>query len=365
MFKIPDSSLAPSPPRREATSNYKEKWPAEPSLHMKMPFHSLKRQDHYKALGLDDLRYKATPEQLEDAYKEKLTQRVSLPHLALAWETLSFPVTRRHYDSIDPKANVHPPGPRAKGDFFKMWAPVFESEARFAIVAPEEVPPLGSMLSKRSEVDAFYKFWYEFKSWRSFEYYDVETDDPETEDRNRYFRELRKAVDVARLRRLVDACLRRDPRIPMLDSLEENAKLLRDKEEREKEAMELERAEKERQAVAEAAAAVLEDEQRRKKEKKARKDAKKKSKRSIRTRVMSANYFGGQGESVGPQQIDGVLGDMDTMVENLEEDELEMVVREVDGAKDALAVRRVLEKAATLLVRSKKLAKGSFKFFTV
>ena len=36
------------------------------------------------------------------------------------------------------------------------------------------MPKLGTAESSRDEVDKFYKFWYEFESWREYSYLDEE-----------------------------------------------------------------------------------------------------------------------------------------------------------------------------------------------
>ena len=59
--------------------------------------------------------------------------------------------------------------------FFKTFGPVFEREARFSKVQP--VPMLGGMDDPKETVESFYEFWYNFDSWRSFEYLDKEVNE--------------------------------------------------------------------------------------------------------------------------------------------------------------------------------------------
>lgn len=59
--------------------------------------------------------------------------------------------------------------------FFEIFAPVFEREARFSKQTP--VPGVGAMNDGKEAVEAFYNFWYDFDSWRSFEYLDKEVNE--------------------------------------------------------------------------------------------------------------------------------------------------------------------------------------------
>ena len=99
-----------------------------------------------------------------------------------AFDVLTNPERRRQFDSVDPyyellEADV-PTDKQLKSAkdpqkyFFQAFAPVFEREARFSRKQP--VPMLGSYEDSKETVEAFYDFWYNFDSWRSFEYLDKE-----------------------------------------------------------------------------------------------------------------------------------------------------------------------------------------------
>ncbi len=57
----------------------------------------------------------------------------------------------------------------------KVYGPVFAREGRFSKAQP--VPGLGAMDATKAEVEGFYDFWYNFDSWRSFEYHDKEANE--------------------------------------------------------------------------------------------------------------------------------------------------------------------------------------------
>ena len=103
-----------------------------------------------------------------------------------AHEVLTHPERRRQFDSVDPHylalEEEAPTAADFKGSkandpdfFFKLWVPVYEMAARFSKKTP--VPLLGTMDDPKDKVEAFYDFWYNFDSWRSFEYLDKEVNE--------------------------------------------------------------------------------------------------------------------------------------------------------------------------------------------
>lgn len=52
---------------------------------------------------------------------------------------------------------------------------MFDREAHFcSTVSEDQVPRLGAPDAPKSQVEAFYDFWYNFDSWRTFEWLDKE-----------------------------------------------------------------------------------------------------------------------------------------------------------------------------------------------
>jgi DnaJ family protein C protein 2 len=108
-------------------------------------------------------------------------------------EVLTNPERRRQFDSVDPyygaleedvpSASDFKPAKGKDGKekdidpkrFFDEFGPVFEREARFSKKTP--VPMLGVFEDGKEKVEGFYDFWYNFDSWRSFEYLDKEVNE--------------------------------------------------------------------------------------------------------------------------------------------------------------------------------------------
>ncbi|KAH0602262.1 uncharacterized protein H6S33_000618 [Morchella sextelata] len=337
-----------------------------------------KNQDHYAVLGISKYRYKATDEQIKKAHRRKVLKHHPDKKAASgateddsffkciqkAMEVLSDPVRRRQFDSVDEGANREPPSKKAKGNFYKLWSAVFESEARFSKKQP--VPKFGDESSTKENVEEFYNFWYNFDSWRTFEYLDEDVpDDNENRDQKRFVerknkasRAKRKTEDTARLRKLVDDVLAFDTRIKKFKDEEKkqrNAK--RDaREAEEKRAAEEKRIkeeeEKKRKEEEEAAAKLKQADS--KKAKEAAKTAVKKNRRILKGAVKDTNYF--VTGDASPKVIDDLLSDVDLIISKIDPEDLGEFAVRLQKDKSVDAVKAAYTEQAAAMIK-----KGLFK----
>ncbi|KAK9366357.1 DnaJ domain-containing protein [Lipomyces kononenkoae] len=364
----------------EAVSDDEE--PEDPVMLSRDP-KDWKGQDHYKVLGLSRYRYRATDEQIRKAHRKKVLKHHPDKKAASgsidddgffkciqkAMEILSDPVKRRQFDSVDEAADVQPPSRKSKGNFYKEWGRVFESEGRFSKKHP--VPKLGDEKSAKEDVDHFYNFFYNFDSWRSFEYLDEDVPDDSdnrdnkrhTERKNKAARQKRKTEDTARLRKLVDDCLTVDPRVKMFKEAERKAKEQR-KWEREADS---------RKAAEEAKKAKEEEERRRKEEeeraveeklnskkaKESAKNAKKKNRRAVKAAVKDANYFV-DGVATAAL-IDSTLDDVDLILDKIDDTELVNFVQKLTGVAERETLKAAFLEVTVDLISSGKAKDSDFK----
>merc|ERR1711935_218917 len=204
---------------------------------LKVKISEWKENDHYAILGLQDVRYKATDKQLKAVHKalvlkyhpDKLGREATKKDeeafacITKSAEILSNPQKRRAFDSVDPEFdNSIPKGDTKEliANFYSQFQPVFERNTRWALNR-SKVPPPGTEESTRREVDGFYQYWYDFKSWRDYHWEDEE--DPEQasdrwerrhiEKMNKVERTKKKKTEMGRIRKLVDLAYECDPRI--------------------------------------------------------------------------------------------------------------------------------------------------------
>lgn len=208
-----------------------------------------KKQDHYAVLGMKDLRYKATDDDIKRAYRQKVLKHHPdkrkaqgeevrsdddyFTCITKAYETLGTPNKRKSYDSIDPMFDDSIPTTAEvkKEGFFKAFAKYFEMNARWS--EKRNAPLLGDENSTRDYVERFYAFWYEFDSWREFSYLDEEEKErgADREERrwiekqNKAARAKLKKEEMARIRSLVDLAYANDPRIQRFKQEDKDKKL--------------------------------------------------------------------------------------------------------------------------------------------
>ncbi|TQW01316.1 ribosome associated DnaJ chaperone Zuotin [Cordyceps javanica] len=345
-----------------------------------------KSQDHYKILGLSKYRWKATEEQIKKAHRKKVLKHHPDKKAASgkteddqffkciqkATDVLLDPTKRRQYDSVDEEADVEPPGKKqlAKGDYYKLWSKVFKAEGRFSKTHP--VPSFGSADATKEQVEDFYNFWYNFDSWRTFEYLDEDVpDDGESRDQKRHVerkntnaRKKKKAEDNSRLRKLVDDAQAGDERIKRFRQEASAAKNKKrfEREAAEKAAKEEAEAKKaaEAKAAADAEVAAKADREASKKAKEAAKNAVKKNKRVLKGSVKDANYFATGGDA-SAAQIDAVLGDVELIQGKIDPDEIAALAGQLNGLTVADKIKAVWSAEVKRLVDAGKLKDGEAK----
>jgi DnaJ family protein C protein 2 len=343
-----------------------------------------KGQDHYAVLGITKYRYKATEEQIKRAHRKKVLRHHPDKKAAAgsteddsffkciqkATDVLLDPVKRRQYDSVDQFADVPPPTKKITSakdkKFYKIWSEVFASEGRFSNNQP--VPPFGDAKSDEDTVNDFYNFFYNFDSWRSFEYQDEDVpDDGEnrdqkrhTEKKNNNARKKKKTEDVARLRKLVDQAMEGDERIKRFrdeKNAAKNAKKL-NKEAEAKKALDEAKAKKEAEEKSkkDAEEAAKAEREQGKKAKEAAKTAVKKNRRVLKGSVTAANYFANG--TAGPDDVAKVLADVETVQGLVGPTEIAALAGNLNGLTDQAKIKAVWSAEIARLVEAGKATKG-------
>lgn len=294
--------------------------------------------------------------------------------LQKATEILLDPTKRRQWDSVDHGADVEPPTKKQtqKGNFYKLWGPVFEAEGRFSKKQP--VPKLGDENSSKEEVEAFYDFWSYFDSWRTFEYEDEDVpDDNENRDQKRHVerknanaRRKKKTEDTARLRKLVEDAMGMDERLKRFKKQqfeEKNKKKI----EREVAAARAKADEAKRKEEAEKLAKEKEEQEKAskvdaKKAKEAAKNAAKKNKRVVRGAAKDSNYFH-EGGDASAAQIDAALNDVDLVITKVDNEELADLTAKLNGKKSQGEIKAIFAEEVKRLIGAGKMKAGEAKTF--
>eukprot|EP01111_Echinosteliopsis_oligospora_P015998 TRINITY_DN650_c0_g1_i1.p1 TRINITY_DN650_c0_g1~~TRINITY_DN650_c0_g1_i1.p1 ORF type:complete len:616 (+),score=203.02 TRINITY_DN650_c0_g1_i1:168-2015(+) len=204
--------------------------------------------DLYDLLGLSHLRWRATDDDIKASYKKMILiyhpdkmkgasgeeQEYNdeiFKKIQKAYDTLCDLKKRRAYDSTDDFDDSIPSEKAAdKHEFFKLFTPYFERNARWSIAQP--APHLGDHSTPYEKVKKFYDFWWDFKSWRDFQAddeHDLEQAESREERRWMERENEKQKVDKrkeerSRLLRLAEMAQRRDPRVKKYEQEQEEAK---------------------------------------------------------------------------------------------------------------------------------------------
>jgi len=311
-----------------------------------------KDQDHYRVLGMTNLRFQATDDQIKRAYRQKVLKHHPdkrkgqgeeiregddyFTCITNAFENLGVSNKRRAYDSVDPLFEDETPDAFKEGntkDFIATFAPVFERNARWSM--KKSVPKFGTSESTRDEVDKFYRFWYDFESWREFSYLDEEDKEKGSdreerrwiEKNNRVQRVEKKKEEMKRIRKLVDNAYNSDTRIARFKEEDRQEKAAKKKAkadaiQQRKDAEEKVRREAEEKVRKEQELKEKEEKERKEKEKiekDAFKKAMKNEKRTLKNACKGNDYF-----TTNEDEKVQNLTDLDRLCEILSLDELKV-----------------------------------------
>ncbi|EDW79969.1 uncharacterized protein Dwil_GK12316, isoform B [Drosophila willistoni] len=277
-----------------------------------------KEQDHYSVLGCGKLRFEATDDDIRRAYRrmvlqhhpdkrkakgeEVITDDDYFTCITKAYEILGTPKSRRSFDSVDPEFDdAFPTQTDIDNDFYAAFNKYFHLNARWS--EKPNVPSFGEENAKREEVERFYNFWYDFKSWREFSYMDEE-DKEKGQDRderrwiekeNKAARIKRKKEEMTRIRALVDLAYNNDKRIQRFKQEEKDRKAAAKRAKMD--AVQAQKAEQER-AVREAAMAKERADKAEQKrieqiriEREQQKKVLKKERKTLRDKVKDSKYY--------------------------------------------------------------------------
>jgi len=341
------------------------------------------QQDHYALLGLGHLRFLATEDQIRKSYRDMALKHHPDKQAALilaetteeakqakkdeieshfksiqeAYEVLIDPTKRRIYDSTD-EFDDDVPTDCAPQDFFKVFGPAFMRNGRWSVTQP--IPSLGDDATPIEEVDKFYNFWYNFKSWREFpddDEYDLEQAESREHKRwmerqNAKLQEKAKKAEYARVRTLVDNAYKKDPRIQRRKDEEKaekqrrkEAKYLAKKQQEEEAARAAEEERKRKDEEAKKAAEVALNQKKLKEKEKKLLRKEKTRLRTLAAPVVAESHFGLSDE------------DVETACASLDMEQLKKLGDSMEG-KDAAEKARLLSSALHKESSSKEAKKS-------
>lgn len=266
----------------EDTTEYEweKEWKEKQNNKKTDPF-SVNKENFYQILGIDDLFLNAKPEDIRKAYKklvvlyhpdknkdnisldglgtkdeeekkaqneedekltdeQKKTKEINQKWLKIkeAYETLLDPEKRKKYDStIEFDDSIPENKEYDEKEFFITFGPVFLKNSIWSKKKP--VPKIGDMSTPMDKVKRFYRFWYNFQSWRDFSVegeYNIEEAGSRYEKRqmlkeNKKMKANLVKEEKGRLDRLVQLAYKHDPRIK---AEEEKERKIREEEKKER-----------------------------------------------------------------------------------------------------------------------------------
>lgn len=355
-----------------------------------------KKQDHYKVLGLKNLRYKASDDIIKCAYRKIVLKhhpdkRKALGEeirpdddyftcITMAYETLGSLSRKRAYDSVDPEFDDSLPSSNVLStEFFQIFSYYFELNNRWS--EKQNVPVLGGPDANREDVEKFYSFWYDFKSWREYSYEDEEDKEKCTDREERRFvdkmnkaeRLRKKKEEMSRIRSLVDLAYNSDPRIANFKQEDKERKLAAKrakqsaaqarKEEEERLLKEAEILKRQAEAAEKARMEV------KRQEREVQKKALKKEKKLLRDTCKSNSYYAENSEETltNMQALDKIcemlnLLELENLNSNLRNEGKTSFLKAVQDAEEL--IRK--EKLASLeIASSQKSSKGDKSYVPV
>jgi len=202
-------------------------------------------EDYYGLLGLGNTTVYSTKEHIKRNFKlvsmifhpdkcvgqDPKTVEARFKAISMANSTLGDDFKRLMYDSKLPFDDSIPSS-KAKGDFFQLYGPAFEKYAIYFHDKKATVPQLGNADTAHEDVNAFYNFWFDFKSWRDFTYLgEHRVEEAKDRDEKRWMIKQNKTVankhkkeETRKINRLVNQAYDNDPRVKAIAEAEKAAK---------------------------------------------------------------------------------------------------------------------------------------------